>query len=233
MQNKQLLLIEDDNALAQLVRWHFEREDFTVTQTPSGEEGLALALEIAPDVILLDWMLEELSGIEVCRRLRRNPHTANLPILMLTGRGEESDRIRGLETGADDYVTKPFSPAELVARVNAGLRRIRPGLSGATLHYADIDLDTANYKVRRGGHPVALAPTEFKILRHLMEHPGRAFSRARILDAIWGSNADVELRTIDVHIRRLRQALNANGGREVIRTIRAVGYSLDADTESD
>ncbi|QAY76479.1 phosphate regulon transcriptional regulator PhoB [Sphingosinicella sp. BN140058] len=229
MPRKQLLLLEDDPAMAQLLRWHFEREEFDVTQTPSGEEGLMLAAEDNPDIVLLDWMLEELSGIEVCRRLRRNAETANLPIIMLTARGEEADRVRGLETGADDYVTKPFSPLELIARVNAVLRRVRPALAGATLRYADLELDTANHKVRRAGGSIVMGPTEFKILRHFLEHPGRVFSRERLLDAVWGSDAEIEIRTVDVHIRRLRQALNSRGGKELIRTVRAAGYALDAE----
>lgn len=229
MPSKNLLLMEDDLALAQLVRWHFERENFEVTHTPSGEEGLMLAAEAAPDVVILDWMLEELSGLEVCRRLRREGQTANLPIIMLTARGEEFDRVRGLEMGADDYVTKPFSPKELIARVKAVLRRVRPALAGATLRYEDLELDTSNYKVRRGGKALAIGPTEFKILRHLLEHQGRVFSRERLLDVIWGRDAVIEIRTVDVHIRRLRLALNARGGREMVRTVRGAGYALDAD----
>ena len=229
MQRKQLLLMEDDPAIAQLLRWHFEREDYAVTHTPSGEEGMLLAAEVPPDVILLDWMLEELSGIEVCRRLRRKPETANVPIIMLTARGEESDRVRGLETGADDYVTKPFSPRELVARVNAVLRRVRPALAGSTLRYHDLELDAATHKVRRAGASLAVGPTEFKLLRHFLQHPGRVFARERLLDAVWGTASEIEIRTVDVHIRRLRQALNARGGKDLIRTVRAAGYALDAD----
>ena len=228
MHKKRLLLMEDDRPIAELVRWHFERDDFDVVHTPSGEEGLIEAAETPPDIVLLDWMLEELSGIEVCRRLRRNGDTANVPIIMLTARGEESDRIRGLETGADDYVTKPFSPRELVARVNAVLRRVRPALAGASLRYGDLELDTAAHKVRRNGVVVPLGPTEFKLLRHLLEHPGRVFARERLLDAVWGRDAEIEIRTIDVHIRRLRLALNAGGGKDMIRTVRAAGYALDA-----
>jgi two-component system phosphate regulon response regulator PhoB len=188
-----------------------------------------LAGEIEPDVVILDWMLEELSGLEVCRRLRRAGQTANLPIIMLTARSEEFDRVRGLETGADDYVTKPFSPKELVARVNAVLRRVRPALAGATLRYEDLELDTSNHKVRRAGKSIAMGPTEFRILRHLLEHQGRVFSRERLLDAIWGQDAVIEIRTVDVHIRRLRLALNARGGKELVRTVRGAGYALDTD----
>jgi two-component system phosphate regulon response regulator PhoB len=229
MSKTRLLLVEDDPAMAQLLRYNFEREGFDVTQTPSGEEALLLAAETGPDIVLLDWMLEELSGIEVCRRLRRMPETANLPIIMLTARGEEADRVRGLETGADDYVTKPFSPVELIARVKAVLRRVRPALAGVTLAYRDVELDMATHKVRRGGVPIAIGPTEFKLLRHFLEHPGRVFSRERLLDAVWGRDSVIEARTIDVHIRRLRKAINANGGPDMIRTVRSAGYALDAD----
>jgi two-component system, OmpR family, phosphate regulon response regulator PhoB len=200
-----------------------------VHRTGDGEEALILAEEIRPDLVLLDWMIEGISGIEVCRRLRRRTATANVPIIMLTARGEEADRVRGLETGADDYVTKPFSPKELVARVGAVLRRVRPALAGETLTYRDVEMDVASYKVRRGGKPVALGPTEFRLLRHLLEHPGRVFSRERLLEAVWAHDDEIEPRTVDVHVRRLRQALNAHGGEDVIRTVRSAGYSLDAE----
>ena len=229
MARTRLLLIEDDPAIVELLRWRFEREGFHITQTASGEEALLLASEAPPDIVLLDWMLEELSGIEVCRRLRRMPDTANVPIIMLTARGEEADRVRGLDTGADDYVTKPFSPLELVARVRAVLRRVRPALAGATLTYRDIELDMATHRVRRAGASVRLGPTEFKILRHFLEHPGRVFSRERLLDAVWGRESIIEARTVDVHIRRLRKAINGEGGKDVIRTVRSAGYVLDGD----
>lgn len=224
-----LLLVEDDPSLVELLRWHFEREDFEVEQTPDGEEALLLAKEAPPDIVLLDWMIEGLSGIEVCRRLRRSPGTANVPIIMLTGRGEEADRVRGLETGADDYVTKPFSPRELVARVAAVLRRVRPALAGEQLRFADLEMDIVAHKVRRAGRGVPLGPTEFRLLRHFLEHPGRVFSRERLLDAVWGRDAEIELRTVDVHIRRLRKAINSHGNQELIRTVRSAGYSLDEE----
>ena len=224
-----MLIVEDDAALAELIQWHFEREGFSVRQTPDGEEALLFAQEHAPDIVLLDWMVEGISGIEVCRRLRRMPETANVPIIMLTARGEEEDRIRGLETGADDYVTKPFSPRELVARVAAVLRRIRPALAGEALIYADIEMDTVTHKVKRDGKSVILGPTEFRLLRHFLEHPGHVFSRERLLDSVWGHGSDIEARTVDVHIRRLRKAINAEHGADIIRTVRSAGYALDAE----
>ncbi len=224
-----LLIVEDDKALVELLVYHFEREDFEVEHSPDGEEALIMARESPPDLVILDWMLESLSGIEVCRQLRRIPETANVPIIMLTARGEEGDRIRGFETGADDYVTKPFSPRELVARATAVLRRVRPALVGEQLAYADIEMDVAGHKVKRGGAPIALAPTEFRLLRHFLEHPGRVFSRERLLDSVWGQDSEIELRTVDVHIRRLRKAINAGQKADIIRTVRSAGYALDAD----
>ena len=228
MPQPDLLLIEDDEAIAELIVWHFAREGFSVRQTPDGEQALALVEERVPDIVLLDWMIESLPGIEVCRRLRRNPKSANVPIIMLTARGEEEDRIRGLETGADDYVTKPFSPRELVARVSAVLRRLRPALAGELLTYADIELDSVAHKVIRNGQTVAMGPTEFRLLRHFMEHPGRVFSRGQLLDSVWGQDSDIELRTVDVHIRRLRKAINLPGTTDIIRTVRSAGYALDS-----
>ena len=228
MPQPDLLLIEDDEAIAELIVWHFAREGFSVRQTPDGEQALVLVEERVPDIVLLDWMIESLPGIEVCRRLRRNPKSANVPIIMLTARGEEEDRIRGLETGADDYVTKPFSPRELVARVSAVLRRLRPALAGEMLTYADIELDSVAHKVIRGGQTVSMGPTEFRLLRHFMEHPGRVFSRGQLLDSVWGQDSDIELRTVDVHIRRLRKAINLPGTSDIIRTVRSAGYALDS-----
>jgi len=229
MAKARVLLVEDDSALAELVSWHLEREEFEVEQTADGEEALLLAAENPPDLVLLDWMIQGLSGIEVCRRLRRMPDTANVPIIMLTARGEEEDRVRGLETGADDYVTKPFSPRELVARVGAVLRRVRPALAGERLAYADIEMDTAGHRVRRGGQSIMLGPTEFRLLKHFLEHPGRVFSRERLLDSVWGRDSDIEVRTVDVHIRRLRKAINLESFPDIIRTVRSAGYALDND----
>ena len=229
MARARLLLVEDDAALAELLIWHFEREEFEVEHTPDGEEALLLAQESPPDLVLLDWMIEGLSGIEVCRRLRRLNDTANVPIIMLTARGEEEDRVRGLETGADDYVTKPFCPRELVARVGAVLRRVRPALAGERLSYSDIEMDTVSHKVRRDGATVPLVPTEFRLLKHFLEHPGRVFSRERLLDSVWGRDSDIEPRTVDVHIRRLRKAINDGGRPDIIRTVRSAGYALDVE----
>lgn len=224
-----ILIVEDDANLVELATYNFEKEGFDVIRSGDGEEALLIAEEEKPDLVVLDWMLPNLSGIEVCRRLRRSPLTANLPIVMLTARAEEADRIRGLETGADDYVTKPFSPRELVARVRAVLRRLRPALSGRALEYAGIAMDTAAHKVTRSGQPIQLGPTEFRLLRHFLENPGRVFSREQLLDAVWGRDVYVEQRTVDVHIRRLRKAINIDGLPDVIRTVRSAGYALDVD----
>jgi two-component system phosphate regulon response regulator PhoB len=229
MSKGRILLVEDDPALVELLVYGFEREEFEVQSTPDGEEALMMVRESPPDLVILDWMIEGISGIEVCRRLRRLPETGNVPIIMLTARGEEADRIRGLETGADDYVTKPFSPRELIARVGAVLRRVRPALAGEQLAYADLEMDIVGHKVRRGGESVPLGPTEFRLLRHFLEHPGRVFSRERLLDSVWGHDSDIELRTVDVHIRRLRKAINVDGKPDIIRTVRSAGYALDAE----
>lgn len=224
-----ILLVEDDANLVELIAYNLEKEGFDVIRTDDGEEAMVLAEEEKPDLVVLDWMIANLSGIEVCRRLRRNAETANLPVVMLTARAEEEDRIRGLETGADDYITKPFSPRELIARVRAVLRRLRPALSGASLDYAGIIMDTVAHKVVRNGKPVQLGPTEFRLLRHFLEHPGRVFSREQLLDAVWGRDVYVEERTVDVHIRRLRKAINIDEAADVIRTVRSAGYALDAN----
>jgi two-component system phosphate regulon response regulator PhoB len=224
-----ILLVEDDANLVELIRYNMEKEGFEVRATADGEEALVIAEEERPDLVVLDWMIASLSGIEVCRRLRRAPETASLPIIMLTARAEEGDRVRGLETGADDYVTKPFSPRELVARVRALLRRLRPALSGGTLDYGGIVMDTGAHKVTREGRAVQLGPTEFRLLRHFLEHPGRVFSREQLLDAVWGRDVYVEQRTVDVHIRRLRKAINLGDLPDLIRTVRSAGYALDTD----
>ncbi|MBA3835773.1 MAG: phosphate regulon transcriptional regulator PhoB, partial [Sphingomonas sp.] len=216
--SRRVLVVEDDRAIADLIKHHFSKEGFTVTSTPSGEEALLLVEEIRPSLIVLDWMIEDVSGIEVCRRLRRSGTNAAIPVLMLTARGEEEDRIRGLETGADDFVTKPFSPKELVARAKALLRRSSPNLISDRLTYSGLEMDVAAHRVRRDGLPVSLGPTEYRLLRHFLQYPEKVFSRQQLLDLVWPHNEDIELRTVDVHIRRLRQALEQTGGQDVIRT---------------
>lgn len=222
-----LLLVEDDAALAELLEYRFRNEGYIVRSTPNGDEALLLASEQCPDLVILDWMVEGTSGIEVCRRLRRDKATANVPIIMLTARDTEDDRVRGLETGADDYVSKPFSTRELMARVDSILRRVRPALAGETLTVKDLVLDAGAHRVTRAGQGINLGPTEFRLLRHFMENPARVFSRGQLLDAVWGHDSDIELRTVDVHIRRLRKAINLPGMDDPIRTVRSAGYALD------
>ncbi len=222
-----ILVVEDEAALVTLLRYNLEREGFRVAAARDGEEALLLAREQKPDLVLLDWMLPLLSGIEVCRQIRRMPELRQVPIIMLTARGEEGDKLRGLDSGADDYVTKPFSPSELIARVRAVLRRARPSMDGEVLHYEDLSMDLASHRVRRRGRDVHLGPTEFRLLRHLLEHQGRVFSREQLLDIVWGQDVYVEPRTVDVHIRRLRKALNGETEFDLIRTVRSAGYALD------
>lgn len=222
-----ILIVEDEAAIATLLRYNLEREGFRVVEARDGEEALVVAAESKPDLVILDWMLPLLSGIEVCRRLRRQGGAQAMPIILLTARGEEADKIRGLNSGADDYITKPFSPSELTARVRAVLRRARPATDAEQLRLDDIELDIAAHRVRRSTRDVHLGPTEFRLLRYLMEHPGRVFSREQLLDAVWGSDVYVEPRTVDVHIRRLRKALNLDHERDPIRTVRSAGYALD------
>jgi two-component system, OmpR family, phosphate regulon response regulator PhoB len=222
-----VLVMEDEDALATLLSYNLEKEGYRVVVASDGEEGMLQIEERLPDLVLLDWMLPKLSGIEVCRRIRGKSETRNMPIIMLTARGEESDRIRGLDTGADDYLTKPFSMTELIARIRAVLRRIRPGLADDRLNHGDIVIDRVAHRVRRSGQEIHLGPTEFRLLDHLMQHPGRVFSREQLLDAVWGSDVYVEARTVDVHVGRLRKALNVEGTVNPIRTVRSAGYSLD------
>lgn len=222
-----ILVVEDETALVTLLRYNLEREGFRVTAAQDGDEALISASEERPDLVLLDWMLPHRSGIEVCRQLRRNAKMRDVPIIMLTARGEESDRIRGLDTGADDYITKPFSMTELLARVRAVMRRIRPALASDLVTFGDITVDRAAHRVRRANRNVHLGPTEFRLLDHLIQYPGRVFSREQLLDAVWGSDVYVEARTVDVHIGRLRKALNDKGERDPIRTVRSAGYAMD------
>ncbi|MXP46758.1 phosphate regulon transcriptional regulatory protein PhoB [Altererythrobacter luteolus] len=227
MPNAKLLLVEDDPALSELLEFRFENEGYDVRTTPDGDEALILAEEDVPDLIILDWMIEGTSGIEVCRRLRRAKATAHVPIIMLTAREAEDDRIRGLETGADDYLTKPFSPRELLARVAAVMRRIRPALAGESIEVGDIRLDPVAHKVERCGKNLQLGPTEYRLLKFFMESPGRVFSRNQLLDGVWGTGSDIELRTVDVHIRRLRKAIQMDGTKDPIRTVRSAGYAME------
>ena len=225
-----ILVFEDEDALATLLQYNLEKEGYKVSVASDGEEGLMQAEEETPDLVLLDWMLPKVSGIEVCRRLRGRPETRNVPIIMLTARGEESDRVRGLDTGADDYLTKPVSMVELNARIRAVLRRIRPGLADDRVSHGDIFIDRVAHRVKRDGKEVHLGPTEFRLLDYLMQHPGRVFSREQLLDAVWGSDVYVEVRTVDVHVGRLRKALTVTeGSRDPIRTVRSAGYALDLE----
>jgi two-component system phosphate regulon response regulator PhoB len=225
-----ILIVEDEAALVTLLRYNLEHQGFRVAVARDGEEALLLSAEEPPNLVLLDWMLPHLSGLEVCRQLRRRPETRDVPIILLTARADEADKIRGLESGADDYITKPFSPQELLARVQAVLRRTRPAVAGQMLSCGDLEMDQVQHRVRRSGRPVHLGPTEFRLLRHLMAHPGRVFTREQILDAVWGRDIYVEPRTVDVHIRRLRKALNGEHEPDLIRTVRAVGYALNLET---
>jgi two-component system, OmpR family, phosphate regulon response regulator PhoB len=222
-----VLIVEDEAPLVTMLRYNLEREGFAVDEAADGEEALLRIAEHRPDAVLLDWMLPLVSGLEVCRQLRRAPATRSLPVIMLTARGEEGDRIRGLDSGADDYVVKPFSPSELVARLRAVIRRAHPDPADNVLRFADVAMDLTAHRVTRTGKPVHLGPTEFRLLRHFLQNPGRVFSREQLLDRVWGHDAELEIRTVDVHIRRLRKALNCAGGDDLLRTVRSVGYALD------
>jgi two-component system, OmpR family, phosphate regulon response regulator PhoB len=222
-----ILVVEDEAALVTLLRYNLEQAGFEVAEALDGEEALTAIAERIPDLVLLDWMLPGVSGIEICRQLRRGAATRNLPIIMLTARSEEADRVRGLECGADDYVAKPFSPAELIARINAVLRRIRPALVEESLSVGDVQMDLARHRVTRHDRELHLGPTEFRLLRHFLEHPDRVFSREQLLDAVWGADIFVDPRTVDVSIRRLRKTLNDVGESDLIRTVRAAGYAFE------
>jgi two-component system phosphate regulon response regulator PhoB len=222
-----VLIVEDEAPLVTLLRYNLEKEGFAVCSAGDGEEALLQIAENKPDAVLLDWMLPLVSGLEVCRQIRRAPSSRALPIILLTARGEEADRVRGLDSGADDYIVKPFSPSELVARLRAVIRRAQPSAADDTLHYADVAMDLAAHRVSRAGRAVHLGPTEFRLLHHFLLYPGRVFSREHLLDRVWGPHAEVEMRTVDVHIRRLRKALNIDGCRDLVRTVRSVGYALD------
>jgi two-component system phosphate regulon response regulator PhoB len=224
---QRILIIEDEPALVEMLRYNLEKEGFDIATAPDGEDGLAAVADAKPDLILLDWMLPHVSGLEICRQLRRGDETRNIPNIMLTARGEESDRVRALDVGADDYVTKPFSPGELTARIRAVLRRAHPASGANILTYGGVVMDLGTHRVTRESRACHLGPTEFRLLRFLMEHPGRVYTREQLLDAVWGRDIYVEARTVDVHIRRLRKAINAPGQHDLIRTVRSAGYALD------
>jgi len=222
------MIVEDEASLVTMLRYNLEKEGYNVTEASDGEEAVTVADETPPDAVILDWMLPRMSGIEVCRQLRRKNETRTVPIIMLTARSEETDKVRGLNVGADDYMTKPFSMPELVARVRALLRRAKPSQAKGQLTFGDIQLDLDAHRVSRAGKYIHLGPTEFRLLQYLMERPGTVFSREELLNGVWGPDIYVEPRTVDVHIRRLRKALNTDNGADVIRTVRAAGYALDS-----
>ena len=218
-----ILVVEDEDALSTLLQYNLDKEGYDVVVAADGEEALTLVSERLPDIIILDWMLPKISGIEVCRRLRQRSESRNVPIIMLTARGEESDRIRGLDTGADDYIVKPFAMSELSARIRAVLRRIRPGLAEDRVHIGDLTIDRVAHRVKRAGKEIHLGPTEFRLLDYLMQHPGRVFSREHLLADVWGYDYFGGTRTVDVHIRRLRAKLGSEH-KSLIGTVRNVGY---------
>ncbi len=224
-----ILIVEDEEDIITLLRYNLEAAHYKTLIARDGEEGVLVAKEHLPDLILLDWMMPMLSGVEVCRMLRRNERTRSIPVIMVTARGEEADKVRALDVGADDYITKPFSPAELIARIGAVLRRVGNLRIDKKLEVGDIVMDTGAFRVHRGVREVQLGPTEFKILRLLMQNPAKVFSREQLLNQIWGQDVYVEVRTVDVHIRRLRVALNEGGEVDVIRTVRSAGYALDVN----
>ncbi len=223
-----VLVVEDEPPLVEVLRYNLEKAGYRVSVAGDGAEALDKVRDAIPDLIILDWMLPKLSGIEVCRQLREDPEAKNVPVIMLTARGEEADRLKGLASGADDYVVKPFSPAELLARVRAVLRRSTSSAPDERLVYRDLTMDLAAHKVSRNGRAVHLGPTEFRLLRVLLKRPGRVFSREQLLDLAWGRDIYLEARTIDVHVRRLRKQLNGPAESDLIRTVRGAGYSLDA-----
>ena len=221
-----VLVVEDESAQREVLHYNLEAEGFRVVMAVNGDEALLFLREEKPDLVVLDWMLPNVSGIEICRRVKANPETRSIPIIMLSARSEESDRVRGLETGADDYVVKPYSVVELMARLRTQLRRTRPATMGERLVFDDIILDAAEHRVFRDGQPLKLGPTEFRLLSTLMEKPGRVWTRDQLLDRVWGRDIYVDTRTIDVHVGRLRKALMVNGGADPVRTVRGTGYSL-------
>ena len=225
-----ILIVEDEPPLVEVIKYNFESAGFRTTVASDGNEALFQAEELLPELIILDWMLPERSGIEVCRELRKRKSTKATPIIMLTARSEEIDKVKGLENGADDYIIKPFSPKELIARSRALLRRTKPGFVENKLYYADLEMDLEAHRISRNGNAIHLGPTEYRLLNVLLERPTRVYSREQLLDRVWGHDIYVEERTVDVHIRRLRKALDGNDGQNLIRTVRGGGYSLDANT---
>lgn len=225
-QQPRVLLVEDEPAQREVLGYNLEAEGFAVTKAEDGDEALLCVDEEQPDIIVLDWMLPGVSGIEICRRLKTRAQTRGIPIIMLSARSEEVDRVRGLETGADDYVVKPYSVIELMARVRTQLRRVRPAATGQVLEFDDIRLDAETHRVTRGEESLKLGPTEFRLLSTFMEKPGRVWSREQLLDRVWGRDIYVDTRTVDVHIGRLRKALCQFGGDDPVRTIRGAGYAL-------
>lgn len=221
-----VLVVEDEGAQREVLQYNLEAEGFEVVVADNGEDALLLVQEEQPDLLVLDWMLPKVSGIEVCRQVKADPATRQIPIIMLSARSEETDRVRGLETGADDYVVKPYSVVELMARLRTQLRRTRPATMGERLSFGDIILDAAEHRVFRAGQPLHLGPTEFRLLSTLMEKPGRVWTREQLLDRVWGRDIYVDTRTIDVHVGRLRKALMQNGGDNPVRTVRGAGYAL-------
>ncbi|MGJ8556228.1 MAG: phosphate regulon transcriptional regulator PhoB [Sulfitobacter geojensis] len=221
-----VLIVEDEPAQREVLRYNIEAEGCRVTQAGDGEEGLICVKEDLPDVIVLDWMMPRLSGIEVCRRLKASPATRGIPVIMLSAKSEDIDKVRGLETGADDYVIKPYSVAELMARIRGQLRRVRPTTVGETMMFEDIILDSETHRVTRAGDDVKLGPTEFRLLSTLIEKPGRVWTREQLLDRVWGLENYVDTRTVDVHVGRLRKALSGVKGGDPIRTVRGAGYAL-------
>ncbi len=222
----QVLVVEDEPAQREVLAYNLEAEGYGVSKAETGDDALMLVDETEPDVIILDWMLPGISGIEICRRLKSNQETRKIPVIMLTARSEEADRVRGLETGADDYVVKPYSVIELMARVRTQLRRVRPSTVGERLEFEDIVLDAETHRVTRSGEAIKLGPTEFRLLSTFMEKPGRVWSREQLLDRVWGRDIYVDTRTVDVHIGRLRKALCQHGGSDPVRTVRGAGYAL-------
>jgi len=233
MSQPHVLIVEDEETLAMMLRYNLEREGYSVSEVHDGQRALDAVEERMPDLVLLDWMIPAISGIEVCRILRRRPKTRSIPIIMLSAKGEEADKVRGLQTGADDYVAKPFGITELLARIRSLLRRTLTPVSKGSVEGADMVMDLSAHRVTRNGRSIHLGPTEFRMLRFLMSNPNRVFSRDELLTSVWGPDIFVEPRTVDVHIRRLRKAINGSGEMDVVRTVRGAGYSFDTGEEAE